>query len=206
MELGLVNNNQKKEDTPTIDVVSVTEEQLKTDPTLTNLNPQKRLPFFYDPELELRLNESGGLVQYLLETYDTNHTLHPPVGDPTRAEFLKLVHFGPATAYHVAVPIFFHSFPPKGVPPTTEKELQTKKEEWHNVVAPTYEQALDRFGGPYLLGTKFTAADVVCGYDLMTISYTKVADELLDETKHPKLKTYLQNLQNRDVYKELYSM
>jgi glutathione S-transferase len=189
-----------------VDIVHISEEQLKTDPTLTALNPQKRLPFFYDPSADLKLNESGGLVQYLLEKYDPNHKLWPAPNDPTRAEFLKLVHFGPATAYHVAVPILFHFMPPKGMDPTPLKELETKKKEWHTVVAPTLEQALDKYGGPYLLGDKFSAADLVCGYDLMTISFTGNAAvaELLGP--HPKVKAYLDIISKRDVYKKLYSV
>ena len=92
LELGLT-----KESGGPIDVVTISEKDLKSDPWLVKTNPQKRLPFFYDPASDLKLNESGGMVQYLLETYDTQNKLWPAIGDPTRAEFLKLVHFGPAT-------------------------------------------------------------------------------------------------------------
>jgi len=187
-----------------VDIVSVSEDQLKKDSVLVALNPQKRLPFFYDPDLDLKLNESGGMVQYILETYDTQHQLHPPLGDKTRAEFLKLIHFGPATAYHVAVPIFFHFMSPKGQQATPLEELEKKKNDWHTFVAPTLEQSLDKYGGPFLLGDKFSAADLVCGYDLMTISFTGCAKELMDA--HPKVKAYHERISQRDVYKQVYAM
>ena len=186
-----------------IAIAPISEEQLKNDPVLTKLNPQKRLPFYYDPDKDLKLNESGGMVQYLLETYDTTHKFWPAPGDPTRAEFLKLIHFGPATAYHVVVPIFFHYMSPKGMEPTSVKELEAKKKEFHEVVAPTYEQALDKFGGPFLLGETFTAADIVCIYDIMTVSFSGCAKELLGA--HPKVQAYLDHISQCPIYKELYS-
>ena len=143
------------------------------------------------------------MVQYFLETYDTEHTFWPAPGEATRAEFLKLIHFGPATAYHVVVPIFLHYMHGTTTDPPINKEIESKKKEWHSVVAPTLEQALEKFGGPYLLGEKFSAADMVCGYDLVTVSFASCAAELLDP--HPKVKTYLDIISQREVYKTLYT-
>lgn len=191
LELGVSN----------VDIVKVTEGQIKSDPLLAELNPQKRLPFFFDPELDLKLNESGGMVEYLLETYDTDGKLAVKGEDAKlRAEYFKLLHFGPATMYHIGVPIFGHSM---GFAPLSEKEVKTKTDDWKRIVIPTIEYALDSFGGPFLLGEKFTAVDAVCGYDLMTISFTKYVDELLHSS--PKIKTYMEIISNRKVYKDLYT-
>jgi glutathione S-transferase len=187
-----------------VDIVDVTGEQVKTDPMLCKLNPQRRLPLFRDADAGLVLTESGGLVQYLLERYDVEHALHPAVGDPTRADFLQLLHFGPATAYHVSVPIMFKGGPPQGIEAlrTSADVFEQKKREWHEVVAPTLEQALDKFGGPFLLGAKFTAADIACGYDVVTASFAGVP-ELFDA--HPKVKAYHEALSKRPVYATLYA-
>lgn len=199
MELGLT-----KESGGPIEIATISEKELKSDPWLIKSNPQKRLPFFYDPTNELSLNESGGMVQYLLETYDTQNKLWPAMNDPTRPEFLKLLHFGPATAYHVAVPIFFRFMAPEGDPlRTSDKDFEAKKKDWHKFVAPTLEQALDKYGGPFLLGDQFSAADIVCGYDLMTLSFTECAKELFEP--HPKVKSYLDKISKREVYKKLYT-
>lgn len=185
-----------------VDVVTITTPQLKTDPVLVKINPQRRLPLFHDPTDNLTLTESGGLVQYLLEKYDTEGKLSPKLGDPTRPYFLQLLHFGPATSYHVGVPILFKAMPPEGVPATPADVCEQKKKEWHEIVAPTIEQALDKFGGPFLLGATFTAADSVVGYDVMTIAFTGVP-ELLEN--HPKVQAYLNVISQRDIYKKLYS-
>ncbi|KAL7563951.1 hypothetical protein ACA910_017566 [Epithemia clementina (nom. ined.)] len=161
---------------------------------LTELNPHKRLPFFFDPTTGLKLHESGALVEYFLETYDPKHTLHPAPGDPTRPEFLKLLHFGPASAYHVAVHLLF--------PPSDAKELEAKKRQWHDVVVPTYEQALDQHGGPFLLGDKLTAADIILSYDLVAASAAQCAKELFEP--HPKLQAYHDLVSALPFYKAVY--
>jgi glutathione S-transferase len=175
-----------------VQVVHVTYNQLKNDPVLVELNPQKRLPFFYDPTTnDLKLNESGGLVQYLLETYDPNHTLHPAPGTATRPDFLKLLHFGPATAYHIGVPILFPG-----------PDLVDKKKQWHEIVATTLEQSLIKYGGPYLLGDQFTAVDASIAYDLVTVAAADSAKELW--AGHPALEAYHALLQERPAYKTTF--
>jgi glutathione S-transferase len=177
---------------PPVHVVHITYEQLKNDPVLSELNPQKRLPFYYDPIHNLKLTESGGLVEYLLETYDVDHTLHPPPHHDTRADFLSLLHFGPATAYHIGVPILFPG-----------PDVADKKKQWHDIVAVTLERSLQKYdGGPYLLGDQFSAVDAVLAYDLITVAASTAADELFAE--HPTLKAYHTLLQDRPAYKKTF--
>lgn len=196
MEMGLISSNEK--DSCPVHLQTITMDQLKKDPVLTKLNPQRRLPFFFDPTNgeNLSLNESGGLVQYLLETYDSEFKFHPAPGDKTRPEFLKLIHFGPATAYNTIVPLLFSDG-------RSEEQVESKKREWHDVVVPTLEQALDKYGGPFMLGETFSAADAVVGYDVMTASFTKFSKELLGS--HPKLEKYHQTICARPAYKELFT-
>jgi glutathione S-transferase len=137
----------------------------------------------------MQLNESGGLVQYLLETYDPTHTLHPAPGTTTRPDFLKLLHFGPATAYHIGVPILFPG-----------PDLEEKKKQWHDIVAVTLEQSLTKYGGPYLLGDQFTAVDASIAYDLVTVAAAGDRAKELWES-HPALVTYHALLQERPAYK-----
>ena len=213
MELGLVsteatpstNNDQEKdndngsssrkklktEEVPVVKVQTVTYEQLKKDPILTELNPQKRLPFFYDPDQNLGLTESGGLVEYLLERFDTNHTLHPAPGHATRADFLQLLHFGPATAYHMNVPILFEA-----------KDMDKKIKEVHDIFVPMLERALIKYGGPFLLGNKLSAVDISLAYDLMTLDSSKSADVIFDP--HPELKAYHDMLKTLPFYKAIF--
>ena len=51
------------------------------DPSYTAVNPNGRLPAIIDPNnSDLTLFESGAIVLYLLETYDTSHKLSFPAG------------------------------------------------------------------------------------------------------------------------------
>ena len=211
MELDLIkttsnkDDDDKHDDSKPIELVTVTEEQLKNDPILIKLNPQKRLPFFYDPTLDIKLNESGGMIQYLLDTYDTESKLQPSKKEDDKdyvsrkAEFYKLLHFGPATMYHIGVPIFGHDL---GFAKLDEDKLQSKLDEWKNIVIPTLEYSLEKFGGPYLLGEQYTAVDCSISYDMITIGTSSYAEELL--TCRPLLKSYFDALRARPVYKKLY--
>ena len=133
-------------------------------------------------------------MQYLLETYDLDHALHPPIGHVTRPDFLQLLHFGPATAYHQTVPILFAS--------GSEKELNKKKTEWKEIFVPTLEKALDKYGGPFLLGNTLSAVDISLAYDLLAVDSSKSADELF--TAHPKIKAYHENISALPFYKAIF--
>lgn len=185
-----------------VDVVTITAAQLKTDPAIVSVNPQRRLPLFVDPGRGLALCESGAIAEHILETYDTEHSLYPRAGEKTRADFLQLLHFGPASAYHVCVPILFHGSPPMEELRTADDKLQSCKKQWHEIVAPTVEAALEKFGGPYLLGPELSAADLVLSYDVMTVSFAGVPELLAD---HPKVKAYLDVMSKNEVYAKIYT-
>ena len=48
--------------------------QLKQDP-FESINPNGRVPAIEDPNTDLKLWESGAIIEYLLDTYDKDHKL-----------------------------------------------------------------------------------------------------------------------------------
>ncbi|KAI1137234.1 glutathione S-transferase [Hypoxylon sp. FL0543] len=44
-------------------------------PPYTDINPNGRVPAIYDPNTDITLWESGAIIQYLIERYDTDHKL-----------------------------------------------------------------------------------------------------------------------------------
>lgn len=185
-----------------VSIVAITSAQLKTHPTLTAINPQRRLPLFHDSATATTLTESGGLCEYILEKYDTSNALQPAVGSPERATYLQLFHFGPATLYHICVPMLFYGkMRSVDVPKTTEEEYKRREAQWHDVAVPTLLAALKRHGGPWLCGEKYTAADAIISYDVMTICYCD-DKSLLD--KYPDLKTWFERVKGRNSFGTVY--
>jgi glutathione S-transferase len=64
-------------------------------PDYLAINPNGRLPAIYDPNTDLTLWESGAIIEYLIERYDTTHKLS----------------FAPGTAetYHAKQWLFFQT-------------------------------------------------------------------------------------------------
>uniref|UniRef100_A0A7S1XDT9 GST C-terminal domain-containing protein n=1 Tax=Compsopogon caeruleus TaxID=31354 RepID=A0A7S1XDT9_9RHOD len=182
--------------------------KLRLDPELTQRNPTKRLPYLELGDGLDGVIESGAIIQFLLEMYDTNHTLSfPPLtaGDSKdqvrkRAQFLQFLYFGPSTAYHTIMPIFFQTF---GVPhdKRNQAEIQRLAGDWDRLVVGVLVKQLKESGGPYLMGPKFTAVDIAISFDLMTASFTGVPSLLAD----PLLAEYFKLISSREVFKNLYS-
>jgi glutathione S-transferase len=83
-----------------------------------DINPMGTAPTFQDGDVIIW--ESGAVLTYLLERYDTHHKLHPaslsttstPAQIADRAKFLHLQHFIAATVYPFMASLYIHSFKP----------------------------------------------------------------------------------------------
>lgn len=120
----------------------------------------------------LTLSESGAILLYLLETFDTVHNFSPERNTELWPTFLQWFFWG-LTTFESAVFAF--------------KENQGQKDRAHlkRFLAPLDHRLTSQ---DYLVGESFTAADIVCAYDL-GILYG--ADDL---SAFPSLRTYLSRL------------
>ena len=100
MELNLVDNPVKVETLSFAD--------LKT-PAHLSRNPMGSSPTFVDEERSIQIWESGAVLQYLLEEYDTNFKLYPQPGvakPRDRAKFLHVQQYITATVYPFVASLF----------------------------------------------------------------------------------------------------
>ena len=120
-------------------------------------NPMGTSPAFTDDKLGISIWESGAVLSYLLQVYDTEYTMHPPPSAPQRdrALFLHLQQFVIATVYPFLASLYIHTFKP--IEEQDEEYIASAKDKWRTVLAPT----LVMFFGTndYFVGNKLSAID-----------------------------------------------
>ncbi|KAK6384221.1 hypothetical protein LTR65_009793 [Meristemomyces frigidus] len=128
---------------------------LKKEP-FESVNPNGRVPAIEDPNTGLKLWESGAIIEYLLETYDTSHALSYASGSE-KWEAKCWLHFqtsgqGPYFGQRAWF-ILYHS----------EKNLTSCLDRYGNEirrVLGVVDAHLKKTGGEYLVGDKCTFADL----------------------------------------------
>jgi glutathione S-transferase len=148
-------------------------------PEYLKLNPSGKVPTITDGKVVVSENPAIGI--YLADRYGYG-TLAPKIEDPDRGAYLKWMVYSTAVvdpvvslhAQNIDMPGFGVSF---GA--------------YDDMVA-VLSQALE--GGKYLLGDRFTAADVVLGGTLSRLLYQKVLPE------EPALMDYNDRLTAREAF------
>jgi glutathione S-transferase len=169
-------------------------ERVQFQPTVKNFfaqnTPLKKLPTIDDDGLVM--SESGAIVEYILERYGEGR-LAPAIGDPQRAQFLQWLHFAESTA-----------FPPLGIVVWLTL-YRTDAEQHPDLVADArgrVQQTLDYVDAalaerPYLVGDRFTAADIMMGFTLAAARMLGMLD-----SRQPRLLRYLERLEARPAYQK----
>lgn len=123
------------------------------------INPFGTLPAIEDGGV--RMTESGAICQYLTERYGKS-PFRRQLGDPDYPGYLQWLHAGEATLTPPLVNVAAHTMlrpAPHRIPIVAEESAERFKEH-----AKVLDQHLGETG--YLLGSDFTAADVMVGYAL----------------------------------------
>jgi glutathione S-transferase len=176
-------------------------------------------PVLHDDELDVTIWESGAIIDYLLELYDTEHKLHPPppppppspsnmcpAGDPAkivaqqqqaRAKYLQLKQFIIATVYPFVASWYIHSL--KTDAAAAEQDvayLESAQHKWRTVLAPVL---VDWLGdGPYFLGDQMTVASLLVAKQLTNIHALGILPEF------PTLQAFFDRVSSRPSYRPAY--
>ena len=123
------------------------------EPAYLAINPMGKVPALRHGDVVI--TESAAICLYLADTFP-QAGLTAPVGDPRRGPFLKWLFFGPSCLEPAITDRAFKRVeePPRGALGYGDYDTTM------DVVARAVEP------GPYLLGDKFSAADVVIGSTL----------------------------------------
>jgi glutathione S-transferase len=153
-----------------VDVVEKSFSELKV-PEYLALNPMGTSPAFQDGEIIIW--ESGAVLTYLLERYDTEHKLHPAFLSPestaeqiaARAKFLQLQHYIISTVYPFMASLYIHTLKP--LDEQDADYVASAKEKWQTYFGPVLEKWLGR--GPYFLGDQVSAVDFLTAKPFVSI-------------------------------------
>jgi glutathione S-transferase len=115
---------------------------------VVKLNPMGKLPVLVDGDAVV--TEAAAIALYLGDRYGYG-TLAPKVDEPARAAYLRWSLFGPSV------------IEPGGLANAAKWEYKAGQAGWGTpeAMAATIEHAIGN--GPYLLGERFTMADVIFG-------------------------------------------
>jgi glutathione S-transferase len=151
------------------------------------MNPVGKVPVMTDGDL--KMFESGAMVQYLLDRYG-NGRLQPEPGTADHAAYLQWSWFAESTFARPLGEIVNHrrAFQAAEQNPAAIEEMQARA--WLCVAA--LEEALA--GQDYLVGDVFTAADIMMGYTLMLM------ENLAPGDLPPNVAAYFARLSARDGF------
>lgn len=177
--------------------------EVKSQPYLS-INPNGRLPSIQDPNTDITLWESGAIVEYLIERYDTEHRISFPAGSKEAYLAKQWLYFqvsGQGPYFGQAA--WFKKFHPEPIPSALNRYVgETNRhtavlEEW---LAKQKKEHGGSADGPWLVGGK-------CSYaDLVFITWHKVISLILskeefDEEKSPNVKDWIDRMCTRESVK-----
>ena len=129
-------------------------------PEYLKIHPHGRVPALVDGDLVM--HESGAICAYLADKFPDKR-LAPPVGTPARGLYYQWLFYCMATLEPPVLQIFLNTI----MLPEEQRSAKAAEDGKQNFanVAKVISQALQ--GRPYLLGEKFSAADVMIGSTLV---------------------------------------
>ncbi len=181
-------------------VVPVSHKQLQSDTTIAEISPRRMVPVLAHPD-GTTIAESGAILLYVLEKFDTEHKLHPAPNSPLRAKFLQHIFYVVAEACSVVVRLYLVTLKPKEKRDSAVVEPLMKK--YNTVVVEYLERELDHGKRPYLLGEEFTAADMAFGYIIMTAAFCGGEDGE-DTLVNEVVKSYHIRCSGHEFYEKLF--
>jgi glutathione S-transferase len=150
--------------------------------------PFGKFPVLVDGDVVMA--ESGAILEYVLEVYG-NGRLAPRVGSPQRGEFLQWVHFAEGTAFPPLGVLIVHGMYREDAARVPEA-MDAARERAHAALAIVEKHLSTR---DHLLGSEFSAADIMLGFTVAAAQFVGVLD-----SRYPFTTAYLERLMQRPAF------
>lgn len=133
------------------------------DPEYVKINPNGRIPAMYDANTDITLWESGAIIEYLIDTYDTEHKLsYAPAQNRAYAYHTKQWLFYQVTGQgpYYGQAVWFKKYHPEHVQSALDRYLAEMKRVTA-VLEGHLKKQKEKYGGePWLVGDRVTYADI----------------------------------------------
>lgn len=178
-------------------------------PEYVAINPNGRVPAIHDPNTDLTLWESGAIIEYLIERYDTKHRLSFTPGSSESYHAKQWLYFqvtGQGPYYGQAV--WFKRYHPEQVPSAIEryaKEINRVTGVLDEYLAQQKQEHGGSAGsdGPWLVGNKLSYADIAFIPWQRSIGKILKKDEF-DQDNFPHVKEWIGKMNSRESVKAVY--
>ena len=172
-------------------------------PEYLAINPNGRIPAIHDPNTGITLWESGAIIEYLIERYDTKHRLSFAPGTPEAYHAKQWLYFqvsGQGPYYGQSV--WFKKYHPEQLPSAIERYIKEVNRVSGVLEGYLAQQEQEHGGsdGPWLVGKKLSYAD------LAFIPWQKIVGRVLgkdeyNEDNFPHVKEWLSKMTTRETVK-----
>ena len=157
-------------------------------PDYLKLNPNGAVPTLVDGDLVLW--ESAAICQYLADKFPDKR-LAPPVGTPERGKYYQWIHYAMSGLEPAAVTIFQHTIQR----PEADRVPALVNEAKQQLAAAVKVVDSAVAGREWILGSQFTAADVMVG---STLAWCQLMGMLGDQS--PNAAAYLSRCAARPAF------
>ena len=147
------------------------------------LNPMGKVPVLVDGEAVV--SETAAIGVYLADRYSLGN-LAPNLDDPARGTWLRWAFYAPSV------------LEPGCMAHASKWEFRPGQAGWGSYESMLETVALGLSAGPWLLGERFSAADVVIGYDV------RMANAMGMLADYPALQAYLARLAARPAFQRVF--
>jgi len=173
-------------------------------PAYLAINPNGRLPSIQDPNTSLTLWESGAIIEYLIERYDTSRRFSFAPGTPESYHAKQWLFFqtsGQGPYYGQAA--WFKSFHPEQLPSALARYVAEVKRVTGVLEGHLAQQGVGVDGnGPWLVGGRLSYADLA--WISWQVLITKILGrEEYDPDEFPVVKGWLERMLAREGVKKV---